>query len=142
MNDQLRKIQVADIEIAYKMFGSGEPILFFNGYRATMDVWDSHLLNNLASKYEVIIFDNRGIGKTTTGNKEFTMDLFTEDTVELLNLLNIEKAHLLGWSMGTNIALNLAINYPNNVDRLVLYAADCGGKEAIFLSDEVNQCSH
>ena len=119
------------------MFGSGEPILFFNGYRSTMDVWDSHLLNNLASKYEVIIFDNRGIGKTSTGNKEFTMDLFTEDTVELLNLLNIEKAHLLGWSTGTNIALNLTINYPNKVDRLVLYAADCGGKEAIFPSDEV-----
>jgi pimeloyl-ACP methyl ester carboxylesterase len=97
------------------------------------------LLKNLASKYKVIIFDNRGIGETSAGNKEFSMNLFTEDTIGLLDSLKIEKAHVLGWSTGTNIALNLAINYPNRVNKLVLDAADCGGKEAILASNEVIQ---
>jgi pimeloyl-ACP methyl ester carboxylesterase len=79
---------------------------------------------NLASKYKVIIFDNRGIGETSRGSKEFTLDLFTEDTIGLLNSLNVEKEDILGWSMGTNIALNLAINHRNRVNKLVLYAAD------------------
>ena len=47
------------------------------------------------------------------------MNLFTEYTIGLLDSLKIEKAHVLGWSMGTNIALNLAINYPNRVNKLV-----------------------
>jgi hypothetical protein len=129
MNEQLKKTHVGDIDIAYKIFGNaGEPILLIIGYRETMDVWNSPLLNNLASKYKVILFDNRGMGETSAGNKEFTMDLFTEDTVWLLNSLDVEKAHVLGWSMGTNIALNLAINYPSRVNKLVLYAAVCGGK--------------
>jgi pimeloyl-ACP methyl ester carboxylesterase len=120
MNEQLKKTHVGDIDIAYKIFDAGEPILLIIGYRETMDVWDSPLLNNLASKYKVILFDNRGMGETSAGNKEFTMDLFTEDTVGLLNSLDVEKTHVLGWSMGTNIALNLAINYPSRVNKLVL----------------------
>lgn len=48
------------------------------GYHLTMNVWSPLLLKNLASKYKVIIFDNRGMGETSAGNKEFSMNLFTE----------------------------------------------------------------
>jgi pimeloyl-ACP methyl ester carboxylesterase len=144
MNEQIKKIRIGDIDIAYKIFGNdinssieNDCILLIMGYHLTMDVWSPLLLKNLASKYKVIIFDNRGIGETSAGNKEFSMNLFTEDTIGLLDSLKIEKAHVLGWSMGTNIALNLAINYPNRVNKLVLDAADCGGKEAILASNEV-----
>lgn len=58
------------------------------------------------------------------------MNLFTEDTIGLLDSLKIEKAHVLGWSMGTNTALNLAINYPNRVNKLVLDAADLWWKRS------------
>jgi pimeloyl-ACP methyl ester carboxylesterase len=145
MNEQKKKVHIGDIDVAYKIFGndisSNENgcILFIMGYRLTMDVWSPLLLENLASKYKVIVFDNRGSGETSAGKKEFSMDQFTEDTVGLLDSLKIEKTHVLGWSMGTNIALNLAINYPNRVNKLVLDGADCGGKEVILPNSEVIQ---
>ena len=144
MNEQIKKIRIGDIDIAYKIFGNdinssigNDCILLIMGYHLTMDVWSPLLLKNLASKYKVIIFDNRGIDETSTGNKEFSMNLFTEDTIGLLDSLKIEKA--MSWLSMTNIALNLAINYPNRVGKLVLDAADCGGKEAILASNEVIQ---
>jgi len=59
------------------------------------------------------------------------MELFAKDTANLLDALNINRAHVLGLSMGTNIALEFVLRYSAKVDKLILYAADCGGKEAI-----------
>jgi len=63
-----KKVRVGDIDVAYKTFGKGNPILLINGYSFTMDSWDPTLLETLASNHTVIIFDNRGIGNTTSGN--------------------------------------------------------------------------
>jgi pimeloyl-ACP methyl ester carboxylesterase len=107
------------------------------GYSGTMDLWDPQFLENLASQYQVIVFDNRGMGNTTTGTKEFTMEQFAEDTVGLMDVLGIGQTHVLGWSMGTNIAQEVALRYPDKVSKLVLYAADCGGEQAVYPSPEV-----
>ena len=78
MNEQIKKIRIGDIDIAYKIFGNdinssieNDCILLIVGYHLTMDVWSPLLLKNLDSKYKVIIFDNRGIGETSAGNKNF-----------------------------------------------------------------------
>jgi hypothetical protein len=62
-------VRAGDIDIAYKIFGKGNPILLINGYSQSMDDWDPILLEKLASNHTVIIFDNRGIGNTTSSEK-------------------------------------------------------------------------
>jgi len=134
---ETKMVHVGDIDIAYKMFGEGDPLLLIMGYSCTMDLWPPEVLQELATHYKVIIFDNRGMGETTASDKVFTIELFADDTAGLLDALNIERAHVLGWSMGTIIAQQLVLDHPDKVDKLILYAAYCGGKEAIWLSRKV-----
>jgi pimeloyl-ACP methyl ester carboxylesterase len=57
----------------------------------------------------------------------------------LIIALNIKNATVFGWSMGSSIAQDLALKYPDNVNKLILYAADCGGKESIQRSPQLEQ---
>ncbi|OGW74901.1 MAG: hypothetical protein A2Z72_06230 [Omnitrophica bacterium RBG_13_46_9] len=128
---KLRKAHVDDIDIAYKTFGKGYPIVLIMGFSGTMDMWEPRVLRALSSHYKVIVFDSRGIGESTATSKKFSIELFADDTAGLLDALGIERAHILGWSMGTNIAQELALRHPDKVDKLILYAADPGGKECV-----------
>jgi predicted alpha/beta-fold hydrolase len=123
-------IKVGDISIAYKQIGKADakPIILITGGGATMDMWSPLLLEKLTSaNYRVIIFENRGVGESTAGTKEFSISQFANDTSDLLDALRISKADVLGWSMGGFIAQQLALTYPNKVDNLILYATSCGG---------------
>ena len=126
---ETKKVHVGDINIAYKMFGKGNPILLINGFSAPLDFWDPMLLEKLASNYTVITFDNRGIGNTTSGEKKFTITQFANDTFGLLDALKIKKADVMGWSMGGMIAQELALLHPEKVGKLSIDASTCGGKE-------------
>jgi pimeloyl-ACP methyl ester carboxylesterase len=134
-----KKIRVDDIDVGYKIFGKGDPLLLIMGFKGTMDLWDQRLLQNLASQYKVIVFDNRGMGETTSGdtNKNSSIAQFANDTAGLIDALGIEKASVLGWSMGGFIAQELALNHPDKVDRIILYATSCGGKEAVIPGPDV-----
>ncbi|MFA4957438.1 MAG: alpha/beta hydrolase [Candidatus Methanoperedens sp.] len=131
---ELKSVPVGDITIAYKEVGSGEPLILIMGYSGTMDVWDQRMVNQLAKQYRVIMFDNRGMGYSTSSDKEYTIRLFADDTAGLMDALGIKKAHIMGWSMGTNIAQELTLDYPEKVDKLILYAGDAGGKEVILMA--------
>src|SRR5918912_2232153 len=130
-------VPVGDIDIAYKIFGKGEPFLLISGLNLVMDVWDPSVLTDLSSNHTVIIFDNRGVGNTTAGIKPFSIVQFANDTSGLLDALKIQKADVLGFSMGSFIAQELVLLHPDKVNRLVLYGASCGGKENIPQSPEV-----
>src|SRR5919204_2501261 len=113
-------VQVGDINIAYKLFGQGKPILLISGTSQTKDAWDPTLLSELvATNHTVIVFDNRGIGETTVGTKPFSVEQFANDTAGLLDVLQIEKADVFGASLGSFVAQELALNYPEMVDRLI-----------------------
>jgi pimeloyl-ACP methyl ester carboxylesterase len=130
-------VQVGDINIAYKRFGQGKPILFISGTSQTKDAWEPTLLSRLAAtNHTVIVFDNRGIGETTVGTKPFSIEQFANDTAGLLDALNIEKADVFGASLGSFIAQELTLNYPQKVDRLVLHAGYCGGNETVYASGQ------
>ena len=124
-----KKVQVGDIEIAYKMLGKGDPILLFNGGSDGMDAWDRSFLKGLSSNHTVIVFDSRGIGNTTSGSKPYTYQQLANDTAGLLDALKIPKADVLGYSLGSYIAQQLAIMYPDKVNSLVLVGSSCGGKD-------------
>jgi pimeloyl-ACP methyl ester carboxylesterase len=127
-----KKIHVGDIDIAYKMFGKGEVLLLIPGSSMTMDEWEPNVLNKLASNHTVVIFDNRGIGKTTAGNKTWSIEQFANDTAGLLDALKIEKpVDVLGFSLGGSIAQELTLMHPQKVNKLILYATNCGGKTTL-----------
>jgi pimeloyl-ACP methyl ester carboxylesterase len=120
-----RSINVADISIGYRVVGSGYPLLLIMGYGSTMNLWESALIDKLASHYMVIVFDNRGTGNSTTGTKPFSIEQFCEDTAGFMDALGIGKAHVLGWSMGSLIAQELILRHPSKVNKLILYSTYC-----------------
>jgi pimeloyl-ACP methyl ester carboxylesterase len=127
----LKKVRVGDIDVAYKMFGKGDPILLFNGASDSMDAWDPSFLTGLSSNHTVIAFDQRGIGNTTAGTKPYTYLQLANDTAGLLDALNIPNADVMGYSLGGHISQAFTISYPDKVNRLILVATTCGGKDSI-----------
>ena len=124
-----KKVHVGDIDIAYKMLGKGDPILLFNGASDGMDAWDPSFLEGLSSNHTVIAFDTRGIGNTTTGSKTYTYQQLANDSAGLLDALKIPKADVMGYSLGSYIAEQLAIMFPDKVNSLLLVGSSCGGKD-------------
>src|SRR5215207_496614 len=124
-------VRVGDIEIAYKMSGNGEPILLIPGGSADKNAWDPSFISDLSSNHTVIVFDNRGVGNTTIGSKPYTIEQLANDTAGLLDALKIQNANVLGYSLGSYIAQQLAITNPEKVSRLILAGASCGGKESM-----------
>ena len=124
-----KKVHVGDIEIAYKMLGKGDPILLYNGASDGMDAWDPSLLRILSSNHTVIVFDSRGLGNTTMGSKPYNYQQLANDAAGLLDALKISKADVMGYSLGSYIAQQIAIMYPDKVNTLILVGSSCGGKD-------------
>jgi pimeloyl-ACP methyl ester carboxylesterase len=146
-NIPVKKVHVGDIDIAYKTFGKGDPILLISGSSSDMNAWEPSTLGNLSSNHTVIVFDNRGVGNTTTGSKPFSIQQLANDTAGLLDALKILKSDLLGYSLGSFVAQQFTVMHQEKVNRLILLAASCGGKESIpqnpelvkFFSEMVNK---
>ena len=127
----LKKVHVGDIDVAYKMFGKGDPIILFNGASDNMDAWDPSFLTGISSNHTVIAFDQRGIGNTTAGSKPYTYPQLANDTAGLLDALKIPKADVMGYSFGGHIAQAFTVSHPDKVNSLILVATTCGGKDGI-----------
>ncbi|MGI0051134.1 MAG: alpha/beta fold hydrolase [Nitrososphaeraceae archaeon] len=125
----MNKVKVNDIDIAYKIYESGNnnTILLIGGSGQTMNAWEPFLIKKLVeSNNSVIVFDNRGIGNTTKGIKPFSIKQFAYDTIELLEKLGIDKKiDILGFSTGSLIAQEIALNHPEKIRKLILYASTC-----------------
>jgi len=130
-NIPLEKVHVGDIDMAYKMFGKGDPVILHNGANDGMDAWDPALLSRLASNNTVIIFDSRGIGNTASGTEPYSIKLLGNDTAGLMDALKIQKANILGYSMGSYITQQFAITHPDKVSSITLIAGSCGGKDHV-----------
>jgi len=108
--------------VAYRIVGSGPPLVLITGYGGTMEGWDRHFVDALAQRYRVVIFDNAGIGRTQSLTP-LTIDSMANQTSALISALHLGHADVLGWSMGSMIAQALAVLHPAQVDRLVLCAS-------------------
>lgn len=134
---ETKKAKVGDIDIAYKIFGNGPPLLLIMGAGGGMDAWDPLVLGQLSANHTIIIFDNRGIGQTTVGNKNITISQYANDTAGLLDALQInEPFSVLGYSLGSFIAQELTLMHAGKVGKLVLFASHCGVREFIPGSPE------
>lgn len=130
--------QVGDLEINFKLMGEGQPLVLIMGLTGSLDWWDPGFLDSLAERFRVLIFDNRGAGRTATPDDgEITIVQMAGDAAGLMDALDIDRAHVLGLSMGGMIAQELALNYPDKVDKLVLAATNCGARGSVFATREV-----
>jgi len=120
---------VDDVEIAYKAFGDGEPLVMIMGMWGTMGLWPPAVIEALSSRYRVIAFDNRGMGLSTSSDKAYSAELFAADTAGLIRALGFDSAHVFGWSLGAVIALETALLFPDRVRKLVVYAGWSGGPD-------------
>ena len=125
----VKKVHVGDIDVAYKVFGKGDPILLIPGASDGMSRWDPSLLKTLSSNHTVIVFDPRGIGNTTIGSKPYTASGLANDTTGLMDVLKIAKAGVMGYSLGSYIAQQVTMMHPDKVNSLVLIGSSCGGKD-------------
>ncbi len=116
----------------------GFPLVLIMGFTASMDWWDPEMVEILAEKHRVLIFDNRGAGLTSApGEGGFTCEMFAGDTAALMDAVGIGRAHVVGYSMGGLIAQVLALEHPEKVEMLALCATFCGGKDMVPPEPEV-----
>jgi len=125
------KVKVNDINMHYEVHGDGFPIVMITGLSFCLKIWDKLLIDELSKKFKVILFDNRGAGQTDIPEGEFSLKMMADDIVGLMNVLNIEHAHVLGFSMGGMIAQEVALNYPQKVEKLILWGTACGGRKTV-----------
>jgi len=117
---------VNGIKIYYEEQGQGEPLILINGLAFPMDLWFAQI-RELSKDFRVIALDNRGIGRSDQPDEEYSIPLMAADAVGLLKALGIAKAHVVGLSMGGFISQEIALTYPDVVNRLVLVATGMGG---------------
>ncbi len=112
-----------DIKHFYIEKGHGEPFILLHGNGENCGYFQGQI-DEFSKQFHVYAIDTRGHGKTPRGIKPFTIRQFAEDLLCFMNKHHIEKAHLLGFSDGGNIAMIFAIRYQERVDRLILNGAN------------------
>ena len=115
------KIAVNGIDIYYERHGKGEPIILICGFANTLEMW-SDIALKLKDHFEVILFDNRGAGRSGTSLPPYTIDLLAKDVIALMDALEISKAHVMGSSMGTTIVQTLGLKHGERLLKGVLLA--------------------
>ena len=110
---------VNGIKISYEIQGEGDPVILVHGFGVKKEVWMCQY-GPLSDKFKVIRFDNRGAGESDHPDELFTMEMLADDIRGLMDALNLEKAHVVAWSLGGMFAQHFAIKYPERLNKLVL----------------------
>jgi pimeloyl-ACP methyl ester carboxylesterase len=129
--------KVNGIGIAYRVEGTGPPLVLVMGYRLSSLAWPAAFVEALASQFMVITMDNRGTGRSDKPVQGYALANMARDVCGLLDELEIPRAHLLGYSMGGAIAQEFVRQFPKRVLSLILCASMCGGAEATYASAPV-----
>lgn len=124
-------VSVTHGQIEYYRVGHGSPIVLIPGYMTDVTSWNATFISALAKKHEVILLNNRHVGKSYNRSRNYHPKDLAKDTHELIKNLHLKKPTLLGISMGGMIAQEVAVMYPNEMDRLILINTAIAGKKAV-----------
>jgi 3-oxoadipate enol-lactonase len=130
------KIEVAGRETFFERAGSGEPLLLIQGMSGTHLSWGVPFKSTLEESFDVVAFDNRGIGLSAPVETPFSIVEMAADTVALLDALELESVHVVGISMGGMIAQELALAEPGRLRSLTLGCTYCGGAGSQLMPQE------
>jgi pimeloyl-ACP methyl ester carboxylesterase len=114
------------IDLYYETHGAGEPLVLIPSTAYGANVWEPDQVPALSRELQVIIFDPRGCGRSSTPEGVYTIEQMGSDVAALMEHLGLESAHVLGHSMGGRIALALALDHPGRVRSLILAASGSG----------------
>ncbi|NVM43676.1 MAG: alpha/beta hydrolase [Candidatus Lokiarchaeota archaeon] len=117
--------EVNGIKICYEIFGDGYPVLLVHGFGDTKEGWRAQT-PELSKNFKVIRFDNRGAGNSGRTKDKYELDDFVEDIKGLLDHLNIDKIHIIGWSLGGMLVQNFVLKYPERANKVVLINTNAG----------------
>jgi pimeloyl-ACP methyl ester carboxylesterase len=116
-------VDVAGARIFYAVYGKGDPVVLLHGGMGNSAHFGFQL-PALVDRFQVIAIDSRGQGRSTRGSAPISYDLMAGDVVAVLDKLAIQRASIVGWSDGGEIALKLGIAFPDRVDRLFVFGAN------------------
>jgi pimeloyl-ACP methyl ester carboxylesterase len=114
------------INMYYQLVGCGFPLVMITGLSANKDWWPPEMIDNLKRKYTLVLFDNRGAGRTDAPDMAYSIPMLADDAAGLMEKLGLEQGFVFGFSMGGMIAQELTLNHPEKVAKLVLGCTTSG----------------
>ncbi|HAT8179280.1 TPA: alpha/beta fold hydrolase [Legionella pneumophila] len=112
-------VKINGVDIYYELYGQGKPLVLIAGYCCDHTFWNA-MLPELSEEFQVLIFDNRGIGQTKDNGELFTLEAQADDIMAFLDQLGFRYPSILGQSMGGTIAQLIAKNYGKKIDKLII----------------------
>lgn len=122
--------KVSDINLYYEIQGSGDPLLLIMGYGMASGNWFA-IRDRLAKEHRIILFDNRGTGRSDKPDMPYTTQMMAGDAAGLLDVIGVDRANVFGVSMGGMIAQEFALTYPERVRNLILGCTGCGVSKSV-----------
>jgi 3-oxoadipate enol-lactonase len=113
------RVLLGDLEVYYEVHGDGKPLILLHGLGSSTRDWQFQL-DDFAARYQVITLDLRGYGQTDHPRGPYSIRQMSQDVVALADHLEISNFHLLGYSMGGAVALQLAVDHSHRVDKLIV----------------------
>ena len=121
-------IQAGDIRLYYETAGEGPRLMFLNGSGGDLRNKPNMFDGPLPKQFELLSYDHRGLGQSDKPDQAYSMADYATDAVNLMTALRWDRCHMLGYSFGGMVAQEIAIRYPDRIDRLVLCASSPGGE--------------
>jgi pimeloyl-ACP methyl ester carboxylesterase len=125
-------IDIGGTRFAYRQLGAdtGVPVVFLNHLAAVLDNWDPRVIDGIAAKRRVIVFDNRGIG-ASGGSTPNSVEAMARDAIAFIRQLGFDQVDLLGFSLGGMVSQVIAQDQPQLVRKLILAGTGPAGGEGI-----------
>jgi len=120
-------IKVNDINMHYEIHGDGEPLVMIAGLGTDISIFRM-CIKQLSQSFKVLVFDNRGVGSTDKPDIPYSIEMMADDTATLMSMVGFESAYVVGISLGGRIALELTLQFPEKVKRLVLASTSASVK--------------
>jgi 3-oxoadipate enol-lactonase len=118
---------VRDLEVYYEIHGSGPRVVLISGTGGDLRVNPNRASQPLTKRFEVLMYDQRGLGQTSKPDRSYTMADYADDAAALMDGLGWPTAHVIGISFGGMVAQHVALRHPDRIDRLVLACTSSGG---------------
>ncbi|WP_048149254.1 alpha/beta fold hydrolase [Methanolacinia paynteri] len=113
-------VQVDDVTLGYREFGSGEPLLLVQGFTGTINDWNETFIGILATEYHVYAYDHRGMGYSSEANTTTSIPMYADDAAQFMQAVGYDSMNVYGVSMGSVISQQLTIDHPDSVEKLIL----------------------
>jgi pimeloyl-ACP methyl ester carboxylesterase len=140
-------LKIGELQLYYEVHGNGDPLMLIAGLASDSQSWQP-IIGELSRHYRVIVLDNRGVGRTRPNDVDTSIPLMSDDCIALIRGLELRSVSILGHSMGSFVAMDCAVRFPNYVDNLILASTSAFNSQrnnalfsdwALYLESGMNQ---